>query len=278
MNQQLSQRDVDWSSRLQQARLEPVKNADQVIVELRLARDDLQAALDERDRQLTHQRALLESLRVERDRAVGLIQERGLAMHDVHVDGAHLTEQLDSLHTENSALREIIGEMRQQMELVPGGTTDNFQDDLAELKSQLSQLRSQGPNQQLTEQLRLQQRRILQLEEAIMQAGDGGKKSHARYILQLQNKLEKYTARLKEVTADRDRLEDLCDRLRSSAKRAPAQPQPGSSRFSDIEKTQYAIEHPKQGVITQAGVKPIRNINSIYKYCFTFKTELGVGE
>uniref|UniRef100_W5KZA6 Coiled-coil domain containing 57 n=1 Tax=Astyanax mexicanus TaxID=7994 RepID=W5KZA6_ASTMX len=102
------QLELDWERRCEEVRAEHYLKSEELIQGLTQARDQVTAELREKERELLETVTLLKSVTIERDKALSMAagEERN----------SFPSEEIRRLQQQNSSLREVIAEMRRQME------------------------------------------------------------------------------------------------------------------------------------------------------------------
>uniref|UniRef100_A0AAY5EUN3 Coiled-coil domain containing 57 n=1 Tax=Electrophorus electricus TaxID=8005 RepID=A0AAY5EUN3_ELEEL len=118
LEQKCVQLELDWERRCEEARAEHYLKSEELIQGLTQARDQVRAELREKEQELQETGALLKSVTIERAQALSgarcapstTSQAGGVASHSFP------SEEIQRLQQENSSLREVVAEMRRQME------------------------------------------------------------------------------------------------------------------------------------------------------------------
>ncbi|MCJ8738655.1 hypothetical protein PDJAM_G00038280 [Pangasius djambal] len=116
LEQKRVQLELDWERRCEEVRAEHYLKSEELIHGLTQSREKINAELREKERELQETVALLRSVTIERDQAL-----RGRTSNTtsqvVGVESSSFpSEEIQRLQQQNSSLREVITEMRRQME------------------------------------------------------------------------------------------------------------------------------------------------------------------
>ncbi|XP_034165392.2 coiled-coil domain-containing protein 57 isoform X2 [Pangasianodon hypophthalmus] len=116
LEQKRVQLELDWERRCEEVRAEHYLKSEELIHGLTQSREKINAELREKEQELQEMVALLRSVTIERDQAL-----RGLTSNTtsqvVGVESSSFpSEEIRRLQQQNSSLREVITEMRRQME------------------------------------------------------------------------------------------------------------------------------------------------------------------
>ncbi|XP_072524167.1 coiled-coil domain-containing protein 57 isoform X2 [Salminus brasiliensis] len=112
------QLELDWERRCEEIRAEHYLKSEELIQGLTQARDQVTAELKEKERVLQETVALLKSVTMERDKALHAVRfsSSTVCQEAGEESSAFPSEEIRRLQQQNSSLREVISEMRRQME------------------------------------------------------------------------------------------------------------------------------------------------------------------
>ncbi|XP_043925666.1 coiled-coil domain-containing protein 57 [Protopterus annectens] len=130
------QAELDWQSRCDAAERTQYEKSEQLIEQLTVARDQVAADLKEKIREVQDLETLVQTLTLERDEAVMVLQTHGIIPErDNEVSTARpvlssdtfASNEIRKLQQQNTSLRAVIAEMRREMEQLSEqiGTTPN---------------------------------------------------------------------------------------------------------------------------------------------------------
>ncbi|KAI8794762.1 coiled-coil domain-containing protein 57 isoform X1 [Biomphalaria glabrata] len=156
------QAELDWQRRCEDLERQQFDKSEDLIKRLTTARNDAEALLKERERELRHKVLLIKSLHRERDQLRTLLKKADIpldsftkySLESVENDEEDL-EYIEKLQKENSSLKELISHMRQEMEALGGEMpksssakysniltdSDTFSEELQELRRENKELK-----------------------------------------------------------------------------------------------------------------------------------------
>ncbi|XP_068118421.1 coiled-coil domain-containing protein 57 [Hyperolius riggenbachi] len=112
--------ELDWQKRCEEAEKVQYQKSEALIENLSKAKDQLEAELKEKDRRLKELQLVVTTVTWERDRAVSALTKQGASNHTgdqipiFRPDFA--SSEIQKLQEQNAELRQVIGQMRQEME------------------------------------------------------------------------------------------------------------------------------------------------------------------
>ncbi|KAM9463299.1 coiled-coil domain-containing protein 57 isoform 2-T2 [Clarias gariepinus] len=116
LEQKCVQLELDWERRCEEVRAEHYLKSEELIHGLTQSREKVNAELKEKEQQLQETIALLRSVTIERDQALrGFILNKASQVAGVE-NRSFPSEEIRRLQQQNSSLREVVTEMRRQME------------------------------------------------------------------------------------------------------------------------------------------------------------------
>ncbi|KAG9267960.1 coiled-coil domain-containing protein 57 [Astyanax mexicanus] len=112
------QLELDWERRCEEVRAEHYLKSEELIQGLTQARDQVTAELREKERELLETVTLLKSVTIERDKALSMVKISPSTVSQAAGEerNSFPSEEIRRLQQQNSSLREVIAEMRRQME------------------------------------------------------------------------------------------------------------------------------------------------------------------
>lgn len=117
LEQKRVQLELDWERRCEEVRSEHYLRSEELIQSLTQARDQINAELREKERELQETVALLKSVTVERDQALHGTKPALTGIQASAVDHSSFpSEEIRRLQQQNSTLRAVVTEMRKEME------------------------------------------------------------------------------------------------------------------------------------------------------------------
>ncbi|XP_067286295.1 coiled-coil domain-containing protein 57 isoform X2 [Pseudorasbora parva] len=117
LEQKRVQLELDWERRCEEVRSEHYLRSEELIQSLTQARDQKNAELREKERELQETVALLKSVTVERDQALHGTKPALTGIQASSVDRSSFpSEEIRRLQQQNSSLRAVVTEMRKEME------------------------------------------------------------------------------------------------------------------------------------------------------------------
>ncbi|XP_048026596.1 LOW QUALITY PROTEIN: coiled-coil domain-containing protein 57 [Megalobrama amblycephala] len=117
LEQKRVQLELDWERRCEEVRSENYLRSEELIQSLAQARDQVNAELREKERELEETVTLLKSVTVERDQALRGTKPALTGIQASAVDNSSFpSEEIRRLQQQNSSLRAVVTEMRKEME------------------------------------------------------------------------------------------------------------------------------------------------------------------
>ncbi|XP_077056636.1 coiled-coil domain-containing protein 57 isoform X3 [Siphateles boraxobius] len=117
LEQKRVQLELDWERRCEEVRSEHYLRSEELIQSLTQARDQKNAELREKERELQEMVALLKSVTIERDQALHGTKPALTGIQASVVDTSSFpSEEIRRLQQQNSSLRAVVTEMRKEME------------------------------------------------------------------------------------------------------------------------------------------------------------------
>ncbi|XP_036428406.1 coiled-coil domain-containing protein 57 [Colossoma macropomum] len=118
LEQKRVQLELDWEQRFEKVQAEHYLKSEELIQGLTQARDQVSAELREKERELQETVSLLRSVTVERDQALraARLLTNTVSQAAGEESSSFPSEEIRRLQQQNSSLREVIAEMRRQME------------------------------------------------------------------------------------------------------------------------------------------------------------------
>uniref|UniRef100_A0A0B7B4I3 Coiled-coil domain-containing protein 57 n=1 Tax=Arion vulgaris TaxID=1028688 RepID=A0A0B7B4I3_9EUPU len=119
-----TQIELDWQRRCEDLERQQYDNSEELIKKLTTARNEAQALVKERDRELRNKILLVKSLHRERDQLRVLLKKHNISLDDFvkfSLDESAEEEEMnyvEDLQKQNASLKELISQMRLQMESV----------------------------------------------------------------------------------------------------------------------------------------------------------------
>ncbi|XP_062859035.1 coiled-coil domain-containing protein 57 isoform X2 [Trichomycterus rosablanca] len=120
LEQKRVQLELDWERRYEEVRAEHYLKCEELIKGLTQSRDQVNAELKEKERETQMTAALLKSVTIERDQALRmakLTSNSNFQAAEMESSG-FLSDEIQRLQQQNGRLREVIAEMRKQMESI----------------------------------------------------------------------------------------------------------------------------------------------------------------
>ncbi|XP_077980528.1 coiled-coil domain-containing protein 57-like [Glandiceps talaboti] len=119
-----AQLELDWQRRCEDTERVQYQHSEELVQKLTLARDEALALVKERERELEQREDLIRVLSQDRDQAMATLRQHGLTVdrhilptRDVGSDGEQAaSQQIQSLQQQNDNLRQVIRQMREEME------------------------------------------------------------------------------------------------------------------------------------------------------------------
>nr|XP_021586980.2 coiled-coil domain-containing protein 57 [Ictidomys tridecemlineatus] len=128
------QLNLDWQRRCDSIEREQIQRSEALIQGLLEARDQVTAKLQETERALREQEAVLRAVTLERDQAVEALQAQGLlpvkefpGQHKGEMGSAFPPSEIQRLQDQNTSLRNAVAQMRREMEALSGETLPSAQ-------------------------------------------------------------------------------------------------------------------------------------------------------
>ncbi|XP_026266573.1 coiled-coil domain-containing protein 57 [Urocitellus parryii] len=131
------QLNLDWQRRCDSIEREQIQRSEALIQGLLEARDQVTAKLQETERALREQEAVLRAVTLERDQAVEALQAQGLLpvkeaqpqpqQHKGEIGSAFPSSEIQRLQDQNTSLRNAVAQMRREMEALSGETLPSAQ-------------------------------------------------------------------------------------------------------------------------------------------------------
>ncbi|XP_027033330.2 coiled-coil domain-containing protein 57 isoform X1 [Tachysurus fulvidraco] len=116
LEQKCVQLELDWERRCEEVRAEHYLKSEELIHGLTQSRDKVNAELKEKERELQEIVALLKSVTIERDEALHGFTSKTASQVAGMESSSFPSEEIRRLQQQNSSLREVVTEMRRQME------------------------------------------------------------------------------------------------------------------------------------------------------------------
>lgn len=112
--------ELDWQKRCEEIEKTQYQKSEQLIEGLSKAKDQLEAELKEKDRRLNELQLVNSTVTWERDRAVTTITKQGTLTHigEQTAMPDFASSEIQKLQEQNSELRQVIGQMRKEMEML----------------------------------------------------------------------------------------------------------------------------------------------------------------
>ncbi|XP_077315004.1 coiled-coil domain-containing protein 57 isoform X2 [Lithobates pipiens] len=112
--------ELDWQKRCEEIEKTQYQKSEQLIEGLGKAKDQLEAELKEKDRLLNELQLVNSTVTWERDRAVTTIGKQGTLTHigEQTAMPDFASSEIQKLQEQNSELRQVIGQMRKEMEML----------------------------------------------------------------------------------------------------------------------------------------------------------------
>ncbi|XP_071459283.1 coiled-coil domain-containing protein 57 isoform X2 [Marmota flaviventris] len=128
------QLNLDWQRRCDSIEREQIQRSEALTQGLLEARDQVTAKLQETERALREQEAVLRAVTLERDQAVEALQAQGLLpvkefprQHRGEISSAFPSSEIQRLQDQNTSLRNAVAQMRREMEALSGETLPSAQ-------------------------------------------------------------------------------------------------------------------------------------------------------
>ncbi|KAM5150250.1 coiled-coil domain-containing protein 57 isoform 2-T2 [Callospermophilus lateralis] len=128
------QLNLDWQRHCDSIEREQIQRSEALIQGLLEARDQVAAKLQETERTLREQEAVLRAVTLERDQAVEALQAQGLLpvkelprQHRGEISSAFPSSEIQRLQDQNTSLRNAVAQMRREMEALSGETLPSAQ-------------------------------------------------------------------------------------------------------------------------------------------------------
>ncbi|CAL1527468.1 unnamed protein product [Lymnaea stagnalis] len=153
------QSELDWQRRCEDLERQQYDKSEDLIKKLTTARNDSEALLKERERELRHKVLLIKSLHKERDQLRALLKRSDIPLDnfikyslDTVEKGEDELDYIEELQRENTSLKQLIAMMRQEMEALGGevpkletgkmrDTVNNYEEELKEVRQENKELR-----------------------------------------------------------------------------------------------------------------------------------------
>ncbi|KAI4902366.1 hypothetical protein NFI96_025864 [Prochilodus magdalenae] len=118
LEQKRVQLELDWERRCEEAHAEHYLKSEELIQSLTQTRDQMSAELREKEQELQETLSLLRSVTIERDQAlqVARLAPSAVSQATGEESSSFASEEIRRLQQQNSSLREVVAEMRRQME------------------------------------------------------------------------------------------------------------------------------------------------------------------
>ncbi|XP_070579694.1 coiled-coil domain-containing protein 57-like [Ptychodera flava] len=126
-----TQLELDWQRRCEDTERQQYQNTEELVQKLTLSRDEALALVKERERELLQREDLIRVLSQDRDQATATLRQHGLTI-DRHIlptrdrggedDEPSPSQQIQSLQRQNENLKQVISQMRQEMETLGNQT------------------------------------------------------------------------------------------------------------------------------------------------------------
>ncbi|XP_075072876.1 coiled-coil domain-containing protein 57 isoform X2 [Mixophyes fleayi] len=114
------QAELDWQKRCDQTEKAQYQKSEELIESLSRAKEQLEAELKERERRLNELQVLVTTLSWERDKAMNMTRKHGVPTDQRKQTLGGLSDfpssEIQKLQEQNTELREVIGQMRKEME------------------------------------------------------------------------------------------------------------------------------------------------------------------
>ncbi|XP_072260919.1 coiled-coil domain-containing protein 57-like isoform X2 [Pyxicephalus adspersus] len=114
--------ELDWQKRCEGIERTQYQKSEQLIEGLSNAKDQLEAELKEKERRMNELQLVVSTLTWERDRAVTIIKQQGTVTYTgdqtLPDKSDFASNEIQKLQEQNSELRQVIGQMRKEMEML----------------------------------------------------------------------------------------------------------------------------------------------------------------